>query len=386
MKQAIWRASGGWSAGVLTLLVLGSLSLEPALAAQEPASAAAPVASPTEAAPAAEAPAPQVLQPAGPQSASAQSASAPAPVARHASARRSIAYRRRHGHSAHAVVPALAGDPRHDLPEGLALRSNAAYLVDESSQEVLAGRNPDQVQPIASITKLMTAVVVLQQGVPLDELVEISDADVDNLRHTHSLLRVGSRYSRRDLLLLALMSSENRAAAALGRSLPEGREAFVEKMNATARQLGMTHTHYEDTSGLNGGNLSSARDLALLVRFAATLPLIHEFTTTPEARVAAVGGRSYLFRNTNLLVRQGEWDVVVSKTGFINESGQCLVMQARIDRKLTTIVLLDSRGHLSRITDAQRVRKWLEARAAAAQSRLGDLSRSGTSARRPNAG
>jgi D-alanyl-D-alanine endopeptidase (penicillin-binding protein 7) len=267
-----------------------------------------------------------------------------------------------HGRS--ATTPAR--DFRRDLPEGLALRSNAAYIFDEASHEVLADRNPDQVQPIASITKLMTAVVVLQQGFPLDELVEIADADVDTLRHTHSLLRVGSRYTRHDLLLLALMSSENRAAAALGRSMPEGRDAFVAQMNATAAQLGMQHTHFADTSGLNGGNESSARDLATLVRFAGSLPQIHEFTTTPEARVAAMGGRGYVFRNTNLLVRQGEWDVVVSKTGFINESGQCLVMQARIDGKVTTMVLLDSRGRLGRINDAQQVRRWLEARAASA--------------------
>ena len=297
--------------------------------------------------------------------------SSPAAPAHHSS------HKRAGGHHRHArvhvvlkSVPQVA-DHRQDLPDGLALRSNAAYIVDETSNQVLADRNPDQVQPIASITKLMTAVVVLQQGLPLDELVQISDADVDVLRHTHSLLRVNSSYTRHDLLLLALMSSENRAAAALGRALPGGRPAFVDLMNATAAQLGMTHTHFEDTSGLNGGNQSSARDLAILVRFAATLPQIHQFTTTPEARVAAVGGRGYVFRNTNLLVRQGEWDVIVSKTGFINESGQCLVMQARIDGKLTTMVLLDSKGHLSRISDAQRVRKWLEARAS--QAKLGAL-------------
>jgi D-alanyl-D-alanine endopeptidase (penicillin-binding protein 7) len=217
------------------------------------------------------------------------------------------------------------------------------------------------VQPIASITKLMTAVVVLQQGLPLDEVIEITEADVDHLRHTHSFLRVGSRYTRKDLLLMALMASENRAAAALSRSSPEGREAFIARMNSVASQLGMSHTHYEDSSGLNGQNQSTARDLSLLVQFAAGYPLIHEFTTTPEAVVAPVsGGRPYTFRNTNMLVRQGRWEVVVSKTGFINESGQCLVMQARIDGRLTTLVLLDSHGRFSRITDAQRVKKWLE--------------------------
>ena len=273
-----------------------------------------------------------------------------------------------------ALMAPLPPSAAQDLPDGLALRSNGAFVVDEATQQVLADRNPDQVQPIASITKLMTAVVVVQQKLPLDQPVQIDDADVDQLRHTHSLLRVGSTYTRHDLLLLALMSSENRAAAALGRSIEGGRPAFVALMNATAHQLGMHNTHFEDTSGLNGANMSTARDLALLVRFAATLPVIHQFTTTPEAMVAPLsGGRPYMFRNTNLLVRQGEWDVVVSKTGFINESGQCLVMQARIDGHLTTLVLLDSKGHLSRIGDAQRVRKWLEARQAS-QPPVGALS------------
>jgi len=262
-------------------------------------------------------------------------------------------------------------DTRNDLPDGLSLLSNAAYIYDETNQKVLADRNPDQVQPIASITKLMTAVVVLQEGLPLDELIEIEEADVDKLRHTHSLLKVGTRYSRRDLLLMALMASENRAAAALGRSAPEGSDGFISKMNAVAAQLGMEHTHFEDTSGLNGHNQSSARDLALLVHFAAGYPVIHDFTTTPQAVIApVVGGRPYVFRNTNMIVRQGQWDVVVSKTGFINESGQCLVMQARIDGRLTTMVLLDSKGRFSRINDAQRVRKWLEYRVVE-QAKLG---------------
>jgi len=280
-------------------------------------------------------------------------------------------HRHRRSFAPRAPIPE-ARDQRNDLPDGLSLLSNAAYIYDETNQKVLADRNPDQVQPIASITKLMTAVVVLQQGLPLDELVEIEEADVDKLRHTHSLLKVGTKYTRRDLLLMALMASENRAAAALGRSAPEGREAFVARMNAVAAQLGMEHTHFEDTSGLNGHNQSSARDLSILVHFAAGYPLIHEFTTTAQAVIAPVmgGGRPYVFRNTNMLVRQGEWDVVVSKTGFINESGQCLVMQARIDGKLTTMVLLDSRGRFSRINDAQRVRKWLEYRATE-QAKLG---------------
>jgi len=286
----------------------------------------------------------------------------------------SVSTRHRHTFNSRANPKVLAPEPRdtrNDLPDGLSLLSNAAYIYDETNQKVLADRNPDQVQPIASITKLMTAVVTLQEGLPLDELIEIEEADVDKLRHTHSLLKVGTKYSRRDLLLMALMASENRAAAALGRSAPEGRDGFIAKMNAVAAQLGMDHTHFEDTSGLNGHNQSSARDLALLVHFSAGYPLIHEFTTTPQAVIAPVaGGRPYVFRNTNMLVRQGQWDVVVSKTGFINESGQCLVMQARIDGRLTTMVLLDSRGRFSRINDAQRVRKWLEYRAVE-QAKLG---------------
>ena len=290
-------------------------------------------------------------------------------------------------HSKPAAQPVAPepGDTRNDLPDGLSLLSNAAYIYDETNQKVLADRNPDQVQPIASITKLMTAVVVLQQGLPLDELIEIQEADVDKLRHTHSLLKVGTQYSRKDLLLMALMASENRAAAALGRSAPEGRDGFIAKMNAVAAQLGMEHTHFEDTSGLNGHNQSSARDLALLVHFAAGYPVIHAFTTTPQAVIAPVsGGRPYLFRNTNMIVRQGQWDVVVSKTGFINESGQCLVMQARIDGRLTTMVLLDSKGRFSRINDAQRVRKWLEYRLTE-QTKLGQRdTKSKTLSRRPS--
>jgi len=286
----------------------------------------------------------------------------------------SVLNRHRHSSNARSGPKSIVPEPRdtrNDLPDGLSLLSNAAYIYDETNQKLLADRNPDQVQPIASITKLMTAVVTLQEGLPLDELIEIEEADVDKLRHTHSLLKVGTKYSRRDLLLMALMASENRAAAALGRSAPHGREGFIAKMNAVAAQLGMEHTHFEDTSGLNGHNQSSARDLALLVHFSAGYPLIHEFTTTPQAVIApAVGGRPYVFRNTNMLVRQGQWDVVVSKTGFINESGQCLVMQARIEGRLTTMVLLDSKGRFSRINDAQRVRKWLEYRAVE-QAKLG---------------
>lgn len=301
-----------------------------------------------------------------PQSVHSESKAHTIAVSQHKKPHAVIARHRRvfGGRSAPKAVAPEPRDTRSDLPDGLSLLSNAAFIYDETNQKVLADRNPDQIQPIASITKLMTAVVTLQQALPLDELIEIEEADVDKLRHTHSLLKVGSKYTRKDLLLMALMASENRAAAALGRSAPEGRDGFIAKMNAVAAQLGMEHTHFEDTSGLNGHNQSSARDLALLVHFSAGYPLIHEFTTTPQAVIAPVaGGRPYVFRNTNMLVRQGQWDVVVSKTGFINESGQCLVMQARIDGRLTTMVLLDSRGRFSRINDAQRVRKWLEYRA-----------------------
>jgi D-alanyl-D-alanine endopeptidase (penicillin-binding protein 7) len=257
-------------------------------------------------------------------------------------------------HSHHA---AAASDP-----STMALLSSTALVIDQTTQQVVFSKNPDPVHPIASITKLMTALVVLEAAQDLDEQISVTDEDVDTLRYTRSHLRVGVHASRLDFLRMALIASENRAASALGRSYPGGIHAFVERMNAEAVRLGMTSTHFEDSSGLNGNNVSTAHDLAILVQAAMQYPLIHEITTTASVSVhVGFRGRPIVFRNTNPLVAKPDWDIGLSKTGFINESGQCLVMQATISGHPMVIVLLDSRGKQARIGDANRVRKWLEA-------------------------
>ncbi len=259
---------------------------------------------------------------------------------------------RHHGH--HRVA---ATDPSN-----MALLSSTALVIDQTTQQVVFSKNPDPVHPIASITKLMTALVVLESAQDLNEQLTVTDQDVDTLRYTRSHLRVGVHASRLDFLRMALIASENRAASALGRSFPGGITAFVERMNAEAARLGMTSTHFEDSSGLNGNNVSTAHDLAILVQAAMQYPLIHEITTTASVAVpVGFRGRPVVFRNTNPLVAKSDWDIGLSKTGFINESGQCLVMQATISGHPMVIVLLDSRGRHARIGDANRVRKWLEA-------------------------
>ena len=247
-------------------------------------------------------------------------------------------------------------------PSSMALLSSTALVIDQTTQQVVFSKNPDPIHPIASITKLMTALVVLESAQDLNEQIAVTDEDVDTLRFTRSHLRVGVHASRLDFLRMALIASENRAASALGRSYPGGIHAFVERMNAEAAHLGMTSTHFEDSSGLNGNNVSTAHDLAILVQAAMQYPLIHEITTTASVTVpVGFRGRPIVFRNTNPLVAKPDWDIGLSKTGFINESGQCLVMQATISGHPMVIVLLDSRGKHARIGDANRVRKWLEA-------------------------
>lgn len=258
-------------------------------------------------------------------------------------------------------------DPAH-----MALLSSTALVVDQSNGQVVYSKNPEPVHPIASITKLMTALVVLESGQALDETLTVESGDVDMLRFSRSHLRVGARASRQDFLRMALIASENRAAAALGRSFPGGRAAFVVRMNEQAQQLGMKDTHFEDSTGLSSNNVSTAHDLALLVAAAVKIPLIHEITTTASAEIpVGFGGHMVSFHNTNPLVSASSgWEIGLSKTGFINESGQCLVMQATINTHPMVIVLLDSRGHHARINDANRVRRWLEARS---QTTVGQL-------------
>jgi len=243
---------------------------------------------------------------------------------------------------------------------GPQLKSAAALITDANNGEVLFERDAGRVVPIASITKLMTALVVLDGQQPLDEKVEITAADRWNGKGAFSRLPVGAKISRGDLLKLALMASENRAAKTLARNYPGGTPAFVRTMNAKAKALGMTRTKFDDPSGLSSNNVSSARDLAKLVTAASRDTRIREFSTLPSHEVRA--GRNVLtYRNTNLLVGKPDWDILVQKTGFTNDAGECLVMQARIGDRPVNMVLMNSFGKLTRTADARRVRKWMEA-------------------------
>lgn len=247
--------------------------------------------------------------------------------------------------------------------KGPDVRSNAAYVLDTTTGNVIFERKSELVAPIASITKLMTALVALEARQPLDEIIEIRPADSWKGKGSFSRLAVGTKLSREDLLHLALMASENRAARAVGRSYPGGEPAFVKAMNAKAKALGMTQTHFDDPSGLSTENVSSARDLAKLVMAASRNPTIREFSTSPSHTVKV--GRSMLeFRNTNSLVRNPGWDITVQKTGFINEAGECLVMQTTIGERPVVMVLLNSFGKYTRVADAKRIRQWMESQRA----------------------
>jgi len=241
----------------------------------------------------------------------------------------------------------------------LALRSNVAYVVDQNSAEVLFEKNANVALPIASLTKLMTGMVVMDAKQDLDEVLRVTDDDVDRHKFSSSRLPVGASMTRRELLHIALMSSENRAASALGRNYPGGISAFVGAMNAKARQLGMRDTHYVDSSGLSSRNVSSGRDLAKLVMAAHGDPVLREFSTTPNSTVQA-SGRTMHYRNTNYLVSLPDWNIGLQKTGFINEAGRCLVMQAMIHGRNVVMVFLDSKGKMSRTADAGRIRRLIE--------------------------
>jgi len=239
----------------------------------------------------------------------------------------------------------------------------SAVVIDQEDGSLLYAKNTQAVLPIASITKLMTAMVVLDAGLPLDDQITITGEDVDRLKGTSSRLRPGLRLSRREMLRLALMSSENRAASALSRHYPGGAAAFVRAMNQKARQLGMNDTHFVDATGLNPNNVSTALDLARMVNASYSYSLIRDFTTTDSVRLAVHDRRrprAMAFQNSNALVRSGTWDIGLSKTGYISEAGRCLVMQARIAAKPVIIVLLDSLGKVTRIADANRIKQWME--------------------------
>ena len=245
-------------------------------------------------------------------------------------------------------------DARH-----LALQSSAVLVQDQATGAILYEKNPNAILPIASITKLMTAMVVLDATPDLTESLAIGEDDVDIVKGTRSRLKVGTHLVREEMLRLALMSSENRAASALSRHYPGGREAFVAAMNQKAKALGLADTRFHDATGLTAANVSSPRDLAKMVNAAHQYPLIREFSTT-SAGEFSIAGRPQQFRNTNTLVKSPTWEIGLSKTGYINEAGKCLVMQVWLNNKPTIIVLLDSWGKMTRIGDANRIKRWVE--------------------------
>lgn len=277
----------------------------------------------------------------------------------------------RHGRSVSARVPSraivVAVPPRlsfgqmfglHGTIDPLELKSSVALVLDQDTNEVLFSKNSKAVLPIASLTKLMTALVITEAGQPLEDVLEVTQDDVDTEKGSSSRLRVGTQLTRLEMLHLALMSSENRAANALGRHYPGGLPAFVTAMNRKASALGMGDTRYVEPTGLSSHNQSSARDLATLVNAAYSHQIIRELSTSPEYQVA-VGAKHLQYRNTNGLVRNPEWEIGLQKTGYISEAGRCLVMQANITGRKLIMVFLDSAGQASRIGDAERVRKWI---------------------------
>jgi D-alanyl-D-alanine endopeptidase (penicillin-binding protein 7) len=242
----------------------------------------------------------------------------------------------------------------------LDLASSVALVLDQNNAEVLFEKNSKVALPIASITKLMTGLIVVEAKLDMNEILTVTEDDVDREKFTTSRLAVGSQMTRGDMLHIALMSSENRAAAALGRNYPGGVAGFVTAMNAKAQELGMYDTRYVDSSGLSSKNVASARDLAKLAMVAYQQPLLREYSTDPKLVVDA-GRRMMNYRNTNYLVTLPDWQIGLQKTGFINEAGRCLVMQAVIDGRAVIMVFLDSKGKQSRTADAGRVKRWLEA-------------------------
>jgi serine-type D-Ala-D-Ala endopeptidase (penicillin-binding protein 7) len=247
----------------------------------------------------------------------------------------------------------------HSMPDALDLKSSVALVVDQDTNEVLFSKNDKAVLPIASLTKLMTGLIISEAQLPLDQALKITQDDVDTEKGSSSRLAVGTVLSRGELLHLALMSSENRAANALGRTFPGGLPQFVLLMNAKAVQLGMKSTRYVEPTGLSSQNQSSAQDLARLVAVASGDALLSQLSTSP-GHVVDIGTRSLQYNNTNRLVRNPGWEIGVQKTGYISEAGQCLVMQAKISGRKLIMVFLDSAGKLSRLGDAERVRRWVE--------------------------
>jgi D-alanyl-D-alanine endopeptidase (penicillin-binding protein 7) len=241
----------------------------------------------------------------------------------------------------------------------IALRSGSALVIDAQTNQVLLSKNANDVRPIASLTKLMTAAVILDAHLPMNQIIEITDADIDTLKWSSSRLRPGMQLPREELLKLALMSSENRAAHALARTYPGGIDAFMLAMNRKAQLLGMTQTHYIDPTGLSPQNESTAHDLALLVKAVYAYPLIREFSTHEKSTVD-VGNRELQYRNTDHLIFNRGWDILLQKTGYINEAGHCLVLNAVVQGRRVVVVLLDAWGKYSHFGDAERIRSWME--------------------------
>lgn len=243
----------------------------------------------------------------------------------------------------------------------LRLRSESVIVLDAKQGNVIYRKNADKIRPIASITKLMTAMVVLDAKLALNQKISIRSADIDRLKNTRSRLSLGAKLTRKELLLLALMSSDNRAAAALGRTYPGGKRAFVKAMNNKAFELGMGNSFFVESTGLSSRNVSTARDLAKLVGAAHNYKLIRKYTTTAAYAVKLPRRKhALLYKNSNILVRRGVWNIDISKTGFLKAAGRCLVMHAQILGKPVIIVLLDSWGKNTRIGDANRIKKWME--------------------------
>ena len=247
----------------------------------------------------------------------------------------------------------------HSTADDLDLKSSVAYVIDQDTNEVLVSKNDQAVLPIASITKLMTGVVISEAKLSMDESITITQDDVDTEKGSSSRLKVGTTLTRGELLHLSLMASENRAAHALGRTYPGGLQAFVDLMNAKAAALGMRDTRYIEPTGLSSKNQSSAKDLATLVSLAYQDPILRELSTSPSHQVE-VGKHTLNYKTTNRLIKNPNWDIGLQKTGYISEAGQCLVMQAKIAGRKLILVFLDSAGKLSRIADAERVRKCVE--------------------------
>jgi serine-type D-Ala-D-Ala endopeptidase (penicillin-binding protein 7) len=271
-------------------------------------------------------------------------------------------------HSLEGIVAAFAlffvlaltiGFAQAESQKVVYLRSSAVMVQDAATGEIVLNKNSDAVVPIASITKLVTAMVILDRGLDLEQRIVVSREDVDRVKGTRSRLMPGSILTRDELLLLALMASENRAAAALGRTYPGGMSGFVQAMNDKARELGMTDSRFVEPTGLSAANVASPRDLVKLVRAAHGYPLIREYSTQERATVHPFK-RPLRFVNTNNLVRSSHWDIELSKTGYISEAGRCLVMHVRLASKDLIVVLLDSWGKQSRVGDANRIRRWLE--------------------------